>query len=363
MTLFASQKRMATHLTADPKLPDGGITVSDAEGTPEARLRVSHVAAERSIPTFAEDVRRGLMASPKLLYPKYFYDELGSRLFEAITALPEYYLTRSEAEILRAHAGDIAATLGGPVWLLELGSGDGQKTRLLIEALLERQGKLEYVPVDISESAVRISSRSLLLTYPDLRITGYIGEYHSALRAIRRERVLPGRTLALFLGSTLGNLDPGERPVLLADVRALLNPGEGFLLGTDLKKPESVLIPAYDDPLGVTAAFNLNLLGRINRELGGGFDLGAFRHRALYNREAGRIEMHLESRRVQNVPIRDLGIEVSFAEGETIHTENSYKFDLDQVAALAAETGFELRRTWMDSGRRFASNLLVAAEL
>ena len=325
-----------------------------------SRLRVSRVAAERVIPTFGEDVRRGLTASPKFLYPKYFYDELGSRLFEAITALPEYYPTRAEAEILRAHADEIVAVLGGPVWLLELGSGDGQKTRLLIEALLARQGKLEYVPVDISESAVRTSSRSLLLAYPELRITGYVGEYHASLRAIRRERALPGCTLVLFLGSTIGNLDPAERIALLGDVRALLDPGEGFLLGTDLKKPASVLVPAYDDPLGVTAAFNLNLLARINRELGGEFEIGSFRHRALYNEEAGRIEMRLESRRAQTVPIRALDLEVSFAAGETIHTESSYKFDLPQVAALAAETGFELRRTWTDAGRRFASNLLVA---
>ena len=315
----------------------------------------------RELPTFAEDVRSGLTSQPKVLYPKYFYDELGSHLFEAITALPEYYLTRAEAEILRAHAGEIAAALGGPVWVVELGSGDGQKTKLLIEAFLARQDKLEYVPVDISESAVETSSRALLFSYPDLRITAYIGDYHASLRRIREERTGPGRTLVLFLGSTIGNLDPEERLALVRDVRDLLNPGEGFLLGVDLKKPESVLLPAYDDPLGVTAAFNLNLLARINRELGGEFDLASFRHRARYNREEGRVEMHLESRRAQTVAIRAPGIEVSFTAGETIHTESSYKFDLDQVAALAAATGFEVRRTWTDSEGRFASNLLVAA--
>jgi L-histidine Nalpha-methyltransferase len=356
---MATQGTMGTNLPAVPDLASGGIAL--VSGDPESRLRLTRVAVDRAAPTFAEDVRRGLTAPRKFLYPKYFYDELGSRLFEAITALPEYYLTRAEAEILHTHAGEIAEALGGPVWLLELGSGDGQKTRLLIQALLAHQGKLEYVPVDISESAVEASSRSLLLSYPDLRITGYIGEYHAALRAVRKERVLPGRTLVLFLGSTLGNLGSEEQIALLHDVRDLLNPGEGLLLGVDLKKSESVLIPAYDDPLGVTAAFNLNLLARINRELGGEFDLAAFRHRALYNREAGRVEMHLESRRVQTVPVRSLGIEVPFAAGETIHTENSYKFDLEQVSALATETGFELRRTWMDSGGRFASNLLVAA--
>ncbi|HEY0558389.1 MAG TPA: L-histidine N(alpha)-methyltransferase [Thermoanaerobaculia bacterium] len=325
------------------------------------RLRLSHVGAVRvDAPTFAEDVRRGLTASPKFLFPKYFYDELGTLLFEAITALPEYYPTRAEAEILRDHADDILAALGGPVWLLELGSGDGQKTRLLIEALLARQGTLEYVPVDISESAVEGSSRSLLYSYPALRITGYVGEYHRALRKIREDRVAPGRTLVLFLGSTLGNLDPEERSALLRDVRSLLDPGEGFLLGVDLKKPASVLIPAYDDPLGVTAAFNLNLLGRINRELGGAFDLRAFRHRAIYNARDGRVEMHLESRRDQTVAIAGLGIEVPFAAGETIHTESSYKFDREQIAALAADTGFAVRQAWTDSEGRFASNLLVA---
>ena len=344
---------MEGRLTAYTEVPEGGVAIAE-------RLRVSRVAAGRSLPTFAEDVRRGLTASPKFLFPKYFYDELGSRLFEAITALPEYYPTRAEAEILGRHAGDIVAALGGPVWVLELGSGDGQKTRLVIEALLARQGTLEYVPVDISESAVETSSRSLLFSYPDLRITAYVGEYHAALRQVRSERVAPGRTLVLFLGSTIGNLDPEERLALVRDVRHLLNPGEGFLLGTDLKKSESILLPAYDDPLGVTAAFNLNLLARINRELGGELDLAGFRHRVLYNREEGRVEMHLESRRAQTVAIRALDLEVSFAPGETIHTENSYKFDLGQVAALAAETGFEVRRTWTDSEVRFASNLLVA---
>lgn len=329
---------------------------------PADRLRLRALGTGRVLPTFGEDVRRGLTSNPKFLYPKYFYDELGSHLFEAITALPEYYVTRAEAEILRAHAGEIAASLGGPVRVVELGSGDGQKTRLLIEALLARQEKLDYLPVDISESALRASSRALLASYPQLQVTAYAAEYHEALRAIREEAVpagRPERTLVLFLGSTLGNLNPEERRSLVEDVRSLLRPGDGFLLGVDLRKPESVLIPAYDDPLGVTAAFNLNLLVRINRELGGEFDLGSFRHRALYNREEGRIEMHLESRRAQKVPVRALEIEVPFASGETIHTESSYKFSREQIAALASETALELRRTWTDSGERFASSLLV----
>jgi len=345
--------------TADAR-ENGELSLAPAESWFGGRLSLRRAGGgDAGSSSFAEDVRAGLTSRPKVLSPKYFYDELGSHLFEAITALPEYYPTRAEAEILRAHGSEIAAALGGPVRLVELGSGDGQKTRLLIEALLARQGSLEYLPVDISESAIEASARVLLANYPDLRVTAYAGEYQQALHALRKEPA-SGLTLVLFLGSTLGNLDPEDRPALLRDVRGLLSPGEAFLLGVDLKKSEDVLIPAYDDPLGVTAAFNLNLLGRINRELGGELDLAAFRHRAVYDRQAGRIEMHLESRRAQTVAIRGLGIEVAFEAGETIHTENSYKFDLEQVAALAAGAGFELRRTWTDAAGRFLSSLLVA---
>lgn len=314
-------------------------------------------------PTFGEDVRQGLTATPKILQPKYFYDELGSMLFGAICALPEYYVFRAESEILRARAGEIAAWLPGPVRIVELGSGDARKTRLLIDALLARQGGLDYLPIDVSPSALVQSSEELLSTYPNLRVTAWVADYQSALRAIRDEAVGSKRykhTLVLFLGSTLGNLDPSERSEMLRGVRGMLNSGDAFLLGIDLKKPESVLIPAYDDPLGVTAAFNLNLLGRINRELGGEFDLRSFRHLARYDRELGRVEMHLESLRDQTVPIRGINLEASFAAGETIHTESSHKFDPEQIAELAAESGMELRWSWFDRARQFSSNLLVA---
>ncbi len=332
----------------------------------DERLRILEVAAVSAAPTFAErsfaeDTRRGLTSDPKVLFPKYFYDALGSRLFEAICELPEYYLTRAETEILQRSASEIAGALDGPVRLVELGSGDGRKTRLLIEALVARQGGLEYLPIDVSRSAVEQSVERLLRAFPELTVTAFVAEYQAGLRALRGERVPPGlRTLALFLGSTIANLDPGERIALLREIRGVLRPGDGLLLGVDLRKSESVLLPAYDDALGVTASFNLNLLLRINRELGGGFDLGAFRHRARWNRELGRIEAHLESLREQTVPIRDLGLQVRFATGETIHTESSYKLDLGQVAEMAAAGGFALRRTWTDRGGRFASNLLGA---
>jgi len=312
--------------------------------------------------SFADDVRRGLTAAPKILRPKYFYDSLGSRLFEAICELPEYYVTRAEAEVFHDHAGEIAAALPGRLRLVELGSGDAQKTRLLIEAMLDRQGDLDYLPIDISRSAVEQSGDRLLGAYPELRVTAYVADYQTALRSLARQPLPPGadRTLVLFLGSTIGNLDPQERVALLRDVRALLVPGDALLLGADLDKPEEILIPAYDDALGVTAAFNLNLLVRINRELGGAFDLAGFRHRARYDRELGRIEMHLESRREQTVAIRGLGLDVPFAAGETIHTESSYKFRSGQIGRLGEETGFSLRRVWYDGARRFGSHLLVA---
>lgn len=332
---------------------------------PAGRLRLRRLDGGHR-PTFAEDVRQGLTVSPKVLQPKYFYDELGSLLFAAICALPEYHLFRAEMEILRASAGEIAAWLRGPVRIIEMGSGDARKTRLLIDAVLARQGSLDYLPIDVSRTALERSSEELLSAYPNLRVTGWVADYRMALQAIREESPRSGgrfkHTLVLFVGSTLGNLDAGGSRELLRSIRSLLGPGDAFLLGVDLKKPEEVLIPAYDDPLGVTAAFNLNVLARINRELAGEFDLRAFRHRVRYDNALGRVEMHLESLRRQTVPIRSAGLEVPFEAGETIHTESSYKFDLEQIAALAAEAGMEPRRSWFDRERRFSSNLLVAVD-
>lgn len=327
----------------------------------DERLQITEVAAASVAPTFAEDVRRGLTADPKVLFPRYFYDALGSRLFEAICELPEYYLTRAETEIFERHGAEIAGALDGRVRLVELGSGDARKSRLLIAALVARQGGLEYLPIDVSRSAVEQSAERLLHAFPELSVTAFVADYQSGLRALRNERVPCGvRTLALFLGSTIGNLDPEERIVLLRDIRGGLRPGDGLLLGTDLRKSESILVPAYDDALGVTAAFNLNILRRINEDLGGGFNLKSFLHRARWNREQGRIEMHLESLWDQTVAIRDLGLEVRFAAGETIHTESSYKLEPEQVAEMAQASGFAVRRTWTDRGVRFASSLLAA---
>lgn len=330
----------------------------------DSRLIIHRFAEGGDSNAFASDVRAGLSATPKALSPKYFYDELGSRLFEAICWLPEYYLTRAESEILRTHADEIVSSVEGPVRLLELGSGSAEKTRYLIEALLSKQPQLHYLPVDISDSSLELSSQRLLRLYPGLRITGFAADYFTALQAlVEQVPADPGcRTVALFLGSNIGNFGRDESREFLRAVRKLLRPEDALLLGADLKKSPAVLIPAYDDALGVTAAFNLNLLARINRELDGNFDVGKFRHRATYNDDLGRIEIHLVSLEPQVVCVRALDLHVPFAEAETIRTENSYKFDLDLLSAIASDTGFALANTWFDRARLFSFNLFVAQE-
>jgi dimethylhistidine N-methyltransferase len=290
---------------------------------------------------------------------------LGSQLFEAICRLPEYYLTRAESEILHDNADEITGSIKGPVRLLELGSGSAEKTRLLIEALLARQAELHYLPIDISEASLERSSRELLQLYPRLRITAFAADYFTALRALASERFVEregARTLALFLGSNIGNFDAEESRQFLREVRRVLRSGDGLLIGADLKKSADVLVPAYDDALKVTAAFNLNLLVRINRELGGDFQVSKFEHRAVYNQELGRIEVYIVSREAQRARINAIDTEIRFERGETIHTENSYKFDLEQLAALARDTGFSLERTWLDGPRRFSFNLFTAGK-
>lgn len=332
-----------------------------------ASVRVPEPAPSEPAPpdpveAFAEDVRRGLTSSPKWLAPKYFYDDLGSRLFEAICALPEYYPTRAEASILALHGAAMVGRLPGPLRLVELGSGDSAKSRFVIEPLLARQpAGVDYVPIDISASALERSAAELRREYPGLRVDPRVGDYLQGLDVLEGVAAGDGvRTLVLFLGSTLGNLAPGDALELIAGIRRRLAPGDALLLGLDLKKSEEILIPAYDDPIGLTAAFNLNLLGRINRELGGDFDLRSFAHRALWDAEHGRIEMHLVSRRAQRVRIGALGLEVAFEEGESILTECSYKFDRGQVDRLAGEAGFAVDGSWTDERDLFASFLLVA---
>ncbi|HKY03969.1 MAG TPA: L-histidine N(alpha)-methyltransferase, partial [Blastocatellia bacterium] len=278
--------------------------LAEIRSAPPDRLILHRLAYGGDTSALAEDVRRGLTTRPKAMPPKYFYDDLGSALFEAICRVPEYYLTRAETELLTRHADEIVRSIEGPVRLIELGSGSAEKTRFLIEAMLERQSELHYLPVDISDVSLERSSAELLQSFAGLRITAYAADYFTALDALaRNERDDTGRSVVLFLGSNIGNFDPDESVHFLRQVRRVLARGDGLLVGADLKKPAEVLVPAYADALGVTAAFNLNLLVRINRELGATFDVTKFEHRALYDEPAGRVEMHIVSREPQRVRI------------------------------------------------------------
>lgn len=328
--------------------------------TRPTRLVISRPTTKPDENSFAADVRAGLTARPKSLPPKYFYDELGSHLFEAICHLPEYYLTRAESEILRRYADEMTGRLPGPVSLVELGSGSSVKTRYLIKALLARQPRLRYQPIDISASMLEVSAHELLKDYPELWITAQASDYTRGLGSIDRGDARS--ILVLFLGSNIGNYDPDEALCLLRQIRLSLRAGDGLLIGVDLKKSAAVLEVAYADALGVTAAFNLNLLLRINRELGADFNLAQFRHQAVYNRELGRVEMHLVSRAPQTIRIPTLGLQIGFGEGETIHTENSYKYDLPQLDSLAREVGFRPDAVWLDSQERFSCHFLGAVD-
>jgi L-histidine Nalpha-methyltransferase len=303
---------------------------------------------------FAASVREGLAHAVKHLHCAWFYDEEGSRLFEEICALPEYYLTRAEERILRRHAGSIVSGLPERAELVELGSGSAAKTRILIEELLARNGHLRYVPIDIAHGMLERSSRALLEEYPLLEIHALAAEYQEGLEALAREAPTP--RLVLWLGSNVGNFERPAAAQFLGRLAKHLLPGDRILVGIDLRKERETLERAYDDSLGVTARFNKNLLARINRELGGHFDLASFRHGARYDEHLGRIEMYLVSAKAQRVPITALGMEVEFAEGETIHTENSYKYSLEEIAELAQAAGLVPDQQWFDTRRAFSLN-------
>ena len=327
---------------------------------PDARFELIEIPT--SADDFGHDVREGLTAERKWLPPRWFYDALGSSLFDAICFLPEYYVMRAEAEVLNAHAKEIVDAFGGNVRLVELGSGAARKTRILLDVLTARQSEVEYIPVDVDAQMLERSGRELLNEYANLRVLAVSADFTrpSIPLAASSRPSATARTVVLFLGSTIGNLDPHAAVAMLRDLRRGLAPGDALFLGADLRKSRDVLEPAYDDPLGVTAAFNLNLLGRINRELGGQFALDSFRHRAFYDEKLGRIEMHLVSTRAQRVRIDALDLEIDFAEGETIHTESSYKHDAHTLAELAASAGFTIAKTWTDARGWFADVLMVA---
>ncbi|MFI9214488.1 L-histidine N(alpha)-methyltransferase [Streptomyces werraensis] len=298
------------------------------------------------------DVRAGLTGSPKTLPPKWFYDARGSELFEEITALPEYYPTRAEREILLARSDEIAAASGART-LVELGSGSSEKTRHLIAAL---HGLHTYVPVDVSESALTGAGQALAAERPGLRVHALVADFTAGLALPDT----PGPRLVAFLGGTIGNLLPAERSAFLASVRSLLAPGDALLLGTDLVKDEKTLVRAYDDAAGVTASFNKNVLNVVDREVGADFDPDAFDHVALWDAEHEWIEMRLRSRTAQSVKIPALELVVDFAEGEELRTEVSAKFRQEGVRAELSAAGLDLTRWWTDGEGRFALSLSVA---
>ncbi|RRR79989.1 L-histidine N(alpha)-methyltransferase [Streptomyces sp. RP5T] len=297
------------------------------------------------------DVLKGLTHTPKSLPPKWFYDAHGSELFEQITELPEYYPTRAEREILVARSGEIAAATGART-LVELGSGSSEKTRFLLDALT---GLHTYVPVDVSESALTQAGHALIAQRPELSVHALIADFTGGLSLPGT----PGPRLVAFLGGTIGNLLPVERAAFLSSVRSLLSPGDALLLGTDLVKDENVLVRAYDDAAGVTAAFNRNVLTVVNRELGADFDPGAFDHVALWDAENEWIEMRLRSRTDQTVKVPALDLAVDFTADEELHTEISAKFRKEGVRSELSAAGLELAHWWTDGEGRFALSLSV----
>jgi len=306
--------------------------------------------------TFPCDVRDGLsQPGQKRLPCQYFYDEVGSALFEAITVLPEYGLTRADARVIRRLAPDLAGYLPGPPAIAELGSGSGSKTRWILESLAQ-SGAITYCPIDVSATALERCAREL---EPFGEIVPIEDSYLSGLRRAICHRRAGQPLLVLFLGSTIGNFERAEASDFLREIRTCLTPGDALLLGTDLIKPIRRMLLAYDDPAGVTAAFNLNLLARINRELDGDFILGNFAHEARFDESHGRIEMHLRSKVAQTVTIRAARFCGELRRDETIWTESCQKFSPDEVCEMAAQAGFECTAQWIDQEWPFAESLLT----
>jgi L-histidine N-alpha-methyltransferase len=299
-------------------------------------------------------VHEGLLSRPKWLPSWLFYDATGSRLFDQITRIPEYYVTRTERAILAANAPEIISLAAGgeALRLVELGAGSADKTRLLLTAAVERQDTVFYEPVDVSATALIDAQMRIEQEIPGVLVCPRVSDY---TRELELDATLPGeRRLVIYIGSSIGNFEPGEAQLLLESVRAALDPGDCVLLGVDMVKEHSVLLAAYDDAAGVTAAFNRNVLVRLNRELDADFDPGAFGHRAIWNAAKSRMEMHLESQANQTIWLPALDLRVSFAVGETIHTENSYKYRPGQAEAMLAAAGFAPATTWTDEQGWFA---------
>ncbi len=313
--------------------------------------RYSCIALRNAENTLAEDVLQGLTASRKWLPCKYFYDPEGNVLFEQISELPEYYLTRTETAILKSHAASIIERCPSNLALVELGSGSSTKIRYLIESCLARQSELAYYAVDISPTGLENGTRQLLHDYPRLRVVGVVGEFEDGLRYMASEA--GGPRLVAFLGSTIGNFTEDEIARFFAMLRRHLHQTDRFLLGVDLIKDPAVLEAAYDDAQGITAKFNLNILVRLNRELSANFDPATFQHRAVWNQARSRIEMHLVSLRPQRVRIADLDLDIEFRLDETIYTENCHKYSPEHMQSLLTDHGFQVLGRFSDPRDQF----------
>ena len=309
---------------------------------------------------FANDVARCLSSKNKYISPKYLYDKVGSQLFEQICLQPEYYLTRTEASLLNKHTPFISKLAGSNIKIIELGSGSSSKTAILLSYLSSQKKRIYYFPIDISSSILIESKRKLKSQFPNASIIGIRSDYETGIdraaaecMAIGNNKNIPYTKLVLFLGSSIGNFELIEAQSLLRSVREKLHTNDFLLIGFDLQKDKSVLNAAYNDKAAMTAKFNLNLLARINRELGGNFELGKFNHCAFYSHERHRIEMHLVSKTDQQLYIGALGKTFAIRKGESIHTENSYKYSLSQIAALAEDCGFTVEKNFTDEKRWF----------
>ncbi|MDR4499197.1 MAG: L-histidine N(alpha)-methyltransferase [Candidatus Scalindua sp.] len=332
-----------------------------SNSTIEERLTI--ITTNENIPEneFSSDVKVGLTSEPKFLPFVHFYDHTGSQLFEKICELPEYYLTRTETKILEAYVDEIISQFSEETTLVELGSGSSTKTRILIEAFLEEKRLSCYTPIDISRQMLEESSYALLKSYPVLEITAVAADYNEGLKQLSSQTDQP--KLIIWLGSSVGNLDRSEAEEILKRIKKLTHSHDRLLIGIDLKKDRITLEKAYDDEQGVTAEFNLNLLARINQELGGDFNLEKFHHHVRYNDKIGRVEMYLASDCDQQVIIEDLDLEVPFAENEKIHTENSFKYSLDEINLLAEQAGFFVEEQWFDPQKQFSLNLFAPTDV
>jgi L-histidine Nalpha-methyltransferase len=323
-----------------------------------ARPRLIERIAESAVPDMATEVRAGLLRSQKELPSKYLYDEIGSALFEVICLLPEYGLSRAGARLLRLYAPEIVEKLPSPVIVAELGSGSGAKTRWVLEALASRQ-PVKYFPIDISRMALSRCWQELG-HLDSVSVVGFERAYLDGLLEVAARRESGERVLVLFLGSTIGNFDRPAAEEFLSQVRSILLPGDGLLLATDLEKPVHQLIAAYDDAAKVTAAFNLNTLGHVNRALGANFDLSRFEHTVRYNESERRIEMHLRSRADQVVNIPGASFTCRITEGETIWTESSHKYNCPEIAEMCERAGYRCTAQWVDNEWPFANSLVIA---